>query len=128
LQSISDYKEPSGISTPTATEKTDMTQSVPISEKGNSDEKAPLFSFNFSQAPTPSIGKSSPKFTSHQTGYSFKAKELFDFGVTKLPKASTVELKSPENVESFDGSFKGHSNYIIDIALSRDYLYSCAGE
>ena len=43
-------------------------------------------------------------------------------------RASTVELKSPENVESFDGSFKGHSNYIIDIALSRDYLYSCSGD
>ena len=84
LQPISDYKEPSGISTPAASEKTDMAQSVPISEKGNSDEKAPLFSFNFSQAPTPSIGKSSPKFTSHQNGYSFKAKELFDFGVTSI--------------------------------------------
>ena len=108
-----------------------LTQSVPISEKGNSDEKTPLFSFNFSQAPTaptPSIGKSSPKVTPHQTGYSFKAKELFDFGATELPKASTTELKSPENVESFDGSFKGHSNYIIDIALSRDYLYSCSGD
>jgi hypothetical protein len=110
VQSIGIHEENSGISAPTATEKTDMTKSVPISEKGNSDGKAPLFSFNFSQAPTPSIGKSSPKFTSHQTRYSFKAKELFDFGVTEITKASIPELKSTVAFWwIFQRTFKFHS-------------------
>jgi hypothetical protein len=124
LQPISDYKEPSGISTPTATEKTDMTKSVPISEKGNSDGKASLFSFNFN--PNSSVEKSSPKFNrpiSFQTGSGFQSKG-FDFGVTEISKASIPELKSTVGEEPFGGSFKGHSNFILDIALSQDHLYS----
>ncbi len=110
MQPISDYKEPSRIPTPGASEKTDMTQSVPISEKGNSDEKAQLFAFPL------------------QTGYSFKGKELFDFGVIELSNASIPELKTTKGEEPFGGSFKGHSNFILDIALSQDYLYSCYGD
>jgi hypothetical protein len=128
VQSIGIHEENSGISAPTATKKTDMTKSVPISEKGNSDGKASLFSFNFN--PNSSVEKSSPKFNrpiSFQTGSGFQSKG-FDFGVTEITKAAIPELKSTVGEEPFGGSFKGHSNFILDIALSQDHLYSCSGE
>jgi WD40 repeat protein len=123
VHSIGIHEEHSGISAPTATEKTDMTDYgpimtnyVPISKKRDADGKAPLFNFN----PNSSVGK-------FQTGSGFQSKG-FDFGVTDIPKTSTAELKNSEIVESFYGSFKGHSNFIIDIALSQDHLYSCSGD
>jgi hypothetical protein len=128
VQSISTHEEHSGISAPTATEKTDMTKSVPISEKRNSDGKSSLFSFNLN--PNSSVEKSSPKFNraiSFQTGSGFQSKG-FDFGVTEIPKASIPELKSTVGEDLFGGSFKGHSNFILEIALSQDYLYSCSGD
>jgi WD40 repeat protein len=103
-----------------------ITKSTPTSEKGDADGKPNMFSFNLNQAQTSSSIMSPPlNSTSRQTRYSFKSKDLFDFGVTSVSKASDGELYTES---AFDGSFRGHSNFIIDMALSREYLYSCSGD